>query len=180
MWEYCTVRYLVPTGTEVLVLWNFLNHPRACSLAFFFVLFQCRVQSAVCSVQCAVCSVQCAVCSTMYSIVGRISSLGLTLCRINKDIGFTILVTGTRFPGGFIGLTEDESDWVQSKMSDWASAIHERLVFCHPWTLTGCNALSIISIPWTAEVTAARIAILAVGKWWIEHQVWRDQRGTFD
>jgi hypothetical protein len=50
-----------------------------------------------------------------------------------KDIGFTI-VTGTRCLRGFIGSAEDQSDWVQSKTSDWASAIHELslVVACYP------------------------------------------------
>jgi hypothetical protein len=41
-----------------------------------------------------------------------------------KDLGFTI-VTGTRYLGGYIGSAEDQSEWVNSKTSDWTAAVGE-------------------------------------------------------
>jgi hypothetical protein len=41
-----------------------------------------------------------------------------------KDLGFTI-ITQTRYLGGFIGFAKDQSDWVNSKTSDWSKAVGE-------------------------------------------------------
>jgi hypothetical protein len=41
-----------------------------------------------------------------------------------KDLGFTI-VTGTRYLGGFIRSADDQSDWVNSKTTDWSKAVGE-------------------------------------------------------
>jgi hypothetical protein len=39
-----------------------------------------------------------------------------------KDLGFNITI-GTRYLGGFVGSDKDQSDWVNSKTSDWSTAI---------------------------------------------------------